>query len=254
MHSSQQHIQKIANDVGSAVSTLLTQGARALVEGAEERGQTLPPAEVARRLQGALRVIEGKAAATDVKRTPLEIAEAMVRDYTFEPTSGMCSFEIPAGVTDREAREAVNQYFREHQPECKRDAIFEKDFKNPGSYFWMLDVRSNRLPDRDASQGRAVTVTAVVENTNQKTRDEQGARLGALGLEFANTSDLALAAALHACKFGGEDLFGGARVRGHDAGYALLTHPRSGVVVVDWHRDDVGAAEVVASGAPSSRA
>lgn len=172
----------------------------------------------------------------------LKVAEAMVSSYRFSRKTGVATFTIPAGVTDKEAMKAVNEYFRERLPEFGRVAIFEGDF----------DWYENNLKQRDSSQPREITITAVVKRTAGENRSAQEKILASNGLGFADERDVALAAGLHACAKKGEDLFQDKRVRGSVPGFALGSYPGRGVSVfagLDAH----GLADVAGAGSPSPK-
>ncbi|MEY4667778.1 MAG: hypothetical protein RL518_477 [Pseudomonadota bacterium] len=175
----------------------------------------------------------------DYRKTPLEVAEAMVASYRFDKSTGVSTFTIPAGVSDIDAMKEMNEYFRKHLPQCERDAIYAVNFK------WYED----NLPVRDMSQQREVAIVAVVKGTTDKYRAAQEKLLAKQGLHFADMRDQALAAALHACVNGGEDLCQDLWVRGSVPGFALRTTSYLGVSVIrDSNGDD--CFDVAASGSP----
>ncbi|MEY4669369.1 MAG: hypothetical protein RL518_2068, partial [Pseudomonadota bacterium] len=174
-------------------------------------------------------------------RTPLGIAEAMVASYKFDKSTGLSTFTIPAGVSDIEAMEGVNEYFRKHLRQFERDAIVAKDFK------WYED----NLPVRDMTQPREVAIIAVVQGTAGMYRASQEKILAKQGLRFADERDQALAAALHACVNGGEDLFKKYGVRGSVPGLALGSNQSGAVFVFRSHDVYDDYRVIAASGSPS---
>ena len=81
-----------------------------------------------------------------------------------------------------------------------------------------------------------------------KNRTTQEGVLREQSLVFSDPRDQAIAAAIHACKHNGEDLFKGLWVRGSVPGFALLTFQSRGAIV---RRCDLDFNYVAASGAPS---
>ena len=175
-----------------------------------------------------------------VQRTPLHVAQEMVASYNFDKKTGVSTFTIPAGVTDTEAMKAINEYFRQHLPGFKRDAIYSGDFA------WY----EKNLESRDASNAREITITAIVQGTAGENRTTQDGVLKDADLIFSDERDQAIAAALHACKHNGADLFEGKWARGSVPGFALDTDLYDGVYVLRYV-DDGGFDRVAASGSPS---
>jgi hypothetical protein len=154
----------------------------------------------------------------DYRASPLKVAEEIVASYKFDKSTGLSTFTIPAGISDIEAMKGVNEYFRKHLPWFARGAIDEKDFK------WYAN-----LPVRDTTQQREVAIIAVVKGTKNTGRAAQEKVLATQGLYFADMRDQVLAAALHACVNGGEDLYRGLWVCGSVPGFFLCTYQDVGV-------------------------
>ena len=177
----------------------------------------------------------------------IKTAKEMVESYAFDKNTGVSTFTVPAGVTDVEAMKALNEYFRKNLPNLKRDAV------------WALHLeRFENLPkdhrahceQRDYSQARQITITAVVKGTAGESRTTQGSVLKDDSLVFSDPRDQALAAAIHACKHEGENLFQGLEVRGSVPGFALRTNRYHGVEVLA-DGSDFDRSFVAASGSPS---
>jgi hypothetical protein len=171
----------------------------------------------------------------------------MIESYEFDKKTGVSTFTVPAGVTDVEAMKALNEYFRENHPRFNRDAVYAGDLE------WFENLPKQypeHCQERDYSKARQITITAVVEGTKKKNRTTQGFVLKDKPLVFSDPRDQALAAAIHACKHEGADLFQHCWVRGSVPGFALDTHQRNGVYVSRFNGGyDDGL--VAASGSPS---
>ena len=195
-------------------------------------------------LQGEDVSISG--AATTTQKALLQIAEEMVNSYVFNNETRVSTFTVPAGVTDVEAMKALNEYFRNHLPQFKRDVV------NTGDLDWYEKLPEEYSqychPPRDYRQARQITITGVVEGTEGEKRTIQGSILEGKSLVFADPRDQAIAAALHACKYDGEDLFQELCVRGSVPGFVLLTYPGDPVTVGECR--DTSRKVVAASGSP----
>lgn len=102
----------------------------------------------------------------------------------------------------------------------------------------------------DSTQARQFTITGVVDGTTEKDRATQEGILKKASLVFSDPRDQAIAAAIHACKHKGEDLFQGLWVRGSVPGFVLFAYQNIGVCV-GRYRGDYGSNGVAASGSPS---
>jgi hypothetical protein len=177
---------------------------------------------------------------------PLYVAQEMVDSYLFDEKTGVSTFTVPAGVTDVGAMQALNEYFRKHHARFDRDAIFAEDLE------W-FEKLPQEFPDcaqeRDYSQARQITITGVVDDTEAETRTTQESLLREKSLVFSDPRDQALAAAIHACKYNGEDLFKDFWVRGSVPGVALYRNEFSGAYVLGCSDDD-DCYDAAASGAP----
>ena len=250
MSSFQVVAEKVAQ-VASLTAGFVSQAPSSLVGNAEK----LSLDEISRRLDGALRALRGEEVSTSgaattsltTAKTSLQPAHAMVESYTFDKKTGVSTFTVPAGVTDVEAMKGLNEYFRKNLPNLKRDAV------------WALHLeRFENLPkdhrahceQRDYSQARQITITAVVKGTAGESRTTQGSVLKDDSLVFSDPRDQALAAAIHACKHEGENLFQGLEVRGSVPGFALRTNRYHGVEVLA-DGSDFDRSFVAASGSPS---
>jgi hypothetical protein len=243
--------QVIADKVAQAatlLSSYLAQAAGILVKKAEK----LSLEEISRRLDGALRALRGEDVSTSAgvptaQKTSLQIAEDMVKSYAFDKKTGVSTFTVPAGVTDVEAMKALNEYFRKNHSELNRDAVYADHLK------W-FEKLPKEFPDyceqRDYSQARQITITGVVEGTQGANRTIQGSVLKDDSLVFSDPRDMAIAAAIHACKHNGADLFKALWVRGSVPGFALRTRQDYGVGFCRFN-DVVGRFTVAASGSPS---
>jgi len=246
MGAFQEITEKVA-ELTKLAAGFLAQAAAGLVNTAG----TLSLDEISRRLDGALKALRGEevstlGAATTREKTPLEIAQAMVESYKFDKKTGVSTFTVPAGVTDVEAMKALNEYFRKNLPKFNRDAVcadYLEWFENLPKDF------PNYCEKRDYLQARQITITGVVKGTKGENRTTQGSVLSGDSLVFSDPRDQAIAAALHACKHAGQDLFKDLWVRGSVPGFALLTNLDNGVVVCWCY--DVSDLIVAASGSPS---
>ena len=233
--------------VANLNATVVSQAASNPVSKAE----SLSLEDMSRRLDGALRALRGEEVSTSgsaatAQRTSLQIAHEMVDSYAFDTKTGVSTFTVPAGVTDVEAMKALNEYFRKNQPGFTRDAVYANDLawfeKLPKEY-------PTYCQERDYSQARQITITGVVKDTKGESRTTQEAGLKNESLGFADPRDQALAAAIHACKHNGEDLFKDLWVRGSVPGFSLCTFQTYGVFVFRFFGDDVSY-RVAASGSP----
>ena len=170
----------------------------------------------------------------------IKTAKEMVESYAFDKNTGVSTFTVPAGVTDVEAMKALNDYFRVNHSGFNRDAVnattlewFEKLPKEYPTY----------CQERDYSQARQITITGIVRDTGwRQGRIRQEGILNNESLVFSDPRDQALAAAIHACKYNGEDLFrekgSVSCVRSSVPGFALFTQADVGVNVSRYDRDD----------------
>jgi hypothetical protein len=183
-----------------------------------------------------------------------EMAEMALESYEYDPLTGVSTFVRPRGVSDVKLMTALNKYFRKQYPNYNRDAIYDNDIdwydKLPTDFPDHCHQGRDYSPDIPKSS-RTITITSLVSGTTGKNRDDQEKILKAVGLSFSDPRDIALAAALHACKYNGEDLFKDKWVRGSVPGFALGTDGGDGVVV-GWYDDDFVFGNVGASGSPLS--
>ena len=250
MSSFQVVAEKVAQ-VASLTAGFVSQAPSSLVGNAEK----LSLDEISRRLDGALRALRGEEVSTSgaattsltTAKTSLQPAHAMVESYTFDKKTGVSTFTVPAGVTDVEAMKALNEYFRKNLPGFDRDAV---DAIHLEWYENLPKEFPTHCEQRDYSQARQITITGVVKGTQGENRTTQGSVLRDDFLVFSDPRDQAIAAALHACKHDGQDLFKDLWVRGSVPGFALRTSRRFGVSV-SWFIDDYAAYSVAASGSPS---
>ena len=249
MSSFQVVAEKVAQ-VASLTAGFVSQAPSSLVGNAEK----LSLDEISRRLDGALRALRGEEVSTSgaattsltTAKTSLQPAHAMVESYTFDKKTGVSTFTVPAGVTDVEAMKALNEYFRKNLPGFDRDAV---DATHLEWYENLPKEFPTHCEQRDYSQARQITITGVVKGTQGENRTTQGSVLRDDFLVFSDPRDQAIAAALHACKHDGQDLFKDLFVRGSVPGFALYTVPGVGVWVCRYPNgcdDDLTAA----SGSP----
>jgi hypothetical protein len=188
-----------------------------------------------------------EAAPSSKQKTYLQIAREMVGSYAFDEKTGVSIFTVPAGVTDVEAMKALNGYFRITLPNFKRDAVYA------GHLGWFENLPRlfpAHCEQRDYSQARQITITGVVNDTMAKKRTNQRQVLIADSLVFSDPRDQAIAAALHACKHDGQDLFKDLFVRGSVPGFAL-GHNQNFGVRVDRRLGNYALRDLAASGSPS---
>jgi hypothetical protein len=213
-----------------AVKDRVMQAAASLVSKAESCSE----ADISTRTGDACRVLRGQ-------KTELQIAQEMLKSYVFNPDTRVSTFTRPAGVTDVEAMRALNSYFRSQLPSCGRDAVSEQALQ------WFEN--SNNCRPRDLLNDTQTTITVVVEGTKGENRTTQGNVLRESGLVFSDPRDGAMAAALHACTYGGKDLFEDCWVNCSVPGSVLYTCADRGVCVTEsspWHDDN----HIVALGSP----
>jgi hypothetical protein len=188
-----------------------------------------------------------EAAPSSTRKTSLQTAQEILDSYAFDEKTGAPKSTVPAGVTDVEAMKALNEYFRKNHSELNRDAVYADHLK------W-FEKLPKEFPDyceqRDYSQARQITITGVVEGTQGANRTIQGSVLKDDSLVFSDPRDMAIAAAIHACKHNGADLFKALWVRGSVPGFALRTRQDYGVGFCRFN-DVVGRFTVAASGSPS---
>jgi hypothetical protein len=246
MRSLQVVVEKVA-EVSKVPAGIVVQAVPGLVNKAE----SLSLDDMSPRLDGALRALRGEqvstsAAITTAQKTSLQIAHEMVDSYAFDKKTEVSTFTVPAGVTDVEAMKALNEYYSKNQPGFNRYALYANDLawfeKLPKEY-------PTYCQERDYSQARQITITGVVKDTKGESRTTQEAGLKNESLGFADPRDQALAAAIHACKHNGEDLFKDLWVRGSVPGFSLCTFQTYGVSVFRFFGDDVSY-RVAASGSP----
>jgi hypothetical protein len=185
-----------------------------------------------------------------------EMAQMALESYKYDENTGVSTFVRPRGVSDVKLMRALNKYFRKQYPNYKRDAIYDNDIdwydKLPTNFPDHCHQGRDYSPDIPKSS-RTITITALVSGTTGKNRDDQEKILKAVGLSFSDPRDIALAAALHACKYNGEDLFKDKWVRGSVPGFALFTFDCGGVLVDRYVVVGVDAyGHVGASGSPLS--
>ncbi|MFO0415959.1 MAG: hypothetical protein ACK5Y6_01605 [Pseudomonadota bacterium] len=251
-----QKFEKAVGEVTKLAESLAADAAAGLINQAE----LLALEQQVHGFNAALRALQGEkeltsAAVTTAQKTSLEIGEEIVRSYRFDRETGVSRFTVPAGFTDVEAMTALNDYFRMNLPSFKRDAVYA------GNLDWYAGLPSNYpayCQERDYSQARNVVITGVVKGTQGGDLTTQGDNhraqaLRGQALTFSDTRDQALAAALHACKHKGEDLFQDLWVCGSVPGFALKNDQHLGVVVHAL-RGVYDHGRIAASGSPLSRA
>ena len=244
----------VAAKVADVAKLKLTAGFVAqAAAGLVNKAETLSVDEMSRRLDGALRALRGEdvstsAGVTTAQKTSLQIAKEMVKSYAFDKKTGVSTFTVPAGVTDVDAMKALNEYFRKNHSKFDRDAVCAghlERFEN------LPQQHPEHCQKRDYSQARQITITGVVKGTKGENRTTQGSVLEGESLVFSDPRDQALAAALHACKHDGQDLFKDLwGVRGSVPGFALYTDRNDGVFVFRYF-DAYDSFNVAASGSPS---
>jgi hypothetical protein len=188
-----------------------------------------------------------EASPSSTQKTSPQTAQEMVDSYAFDKKTGVSTFTVPAGVTDVEAMKALNEYFRKNLPNFKRDAVYADHLE------WLENLPKKfptHCEQRDYSQARQITITGVVKGTQGENRTTQGSVLRDDSLVFSDPRDQAIAAALHACKHDGQDLFKDLWVRGSVPGFALDTDQDGGVFVSGYYDAD-DSLSVAASGSPS---
>jgi len=190
-----------------------------------------------------------EASPSSTQKTSPQTAQEMVDSYAFDKKTGVSTFTVPAGVTDVEAMKALNEYFRKNLPNFKRDAVYADHLE------WLENLPKKfptHCEQRDYSQARQITITGVVKGTQGENRTTQGSVLRDDSLVFSDPRDQAIAAALHACKHDGQDLFKDLWVRGSVPGFALDADQVIGVHVSGCNAGrGFDSGYVAASGSPS---
>ncbi len=188
-----------------------------------------------------------------VPKSKEEMAQMALDSYQYDPTTGVSTFVRPKGVSDVKLMRALNKYFRDHYPNFGRDAITNVTIDG-------LDKLPTRFPElvharvyseSSSKSSRTITITALAAGTLEKNWDDQEKSLQNASLSFSDFRDIVLAAALHACKKKGEDLFRGKSVRGSVPGFAACTLRDFGVHVFKFIGDC--APDVAASGSSSPK-
>lgn len=247
-----QRLAVTSAEIGRLTANLLSQASRNLISSAHEKAGELPLDEMTRRLDVALKVLRGEeppvaAVSMEVEGLAFSVAEEMLESYEFDKHTGVSTFTTPAGLTDVEVIKVLNEYFRKSFPRFNREGVFAGDLD------WYRDLPTNFAAFskvRDYTDARVVVMRGVLEETIELDRSEEGEVLKQKGLVFSDPRDQAIAAALHACKYNGEDLFQGLWVRGSVPGYALCTVRRVGVRVYEY-RDGNDFLDAAASGSLS---
>jgi hypothetical protein len=215
MNAFQVVTEKITEVTKLAVG-LLDQAAAGLVNKARE----LSLDTMSRRLDGALRALRGE--------TSLQIAQKMVDSYTFDERMGVCRYTVPAGVTEVKAMKALNKYFRKHLPGFNRDAVYAGHLK------WFENLPRDyptHCGQRDYSQDRQITIAGVVKGAEREDLTTQGSGCRDDSVGLSDPRDKAIAAALHACKHGGRDLFTDLSVHESVPMFEVDTDRHLGIVV-----------------------
>jgi hypothetical protein len=251
-------------DVVKLTAGFVAQAAAGLLSKAE----SLSLEEMSRRLDGALRALRGDEVSTSAgvttaqktslkidEKTSLQIVQDMVDSYAFDKKTGVSTFTVPAGVTDVDAMKALNVYFWRNTSKFERDAV------DKGDLLWYENLPKEYpkyCQERNYSEARPITITGVVKGTTEKDRTTQRGVLEGKSLVLADPRDQALAAAIHACKHNGEDLFKNLWVLGSVPGFAVHTvgwhvlrlHLAGGVIVGKVRDRDVS--NLACSGSPSA--
>ena len=154
--------------------------------------------------------------------------------------NGSVELTIPAALSDIDAMNALNAYFKEKLPNMKRAAIWQGD----------LDWYKNQstVSGRDVTKERTININPFVEGTRGKDRTNQGTVLKKEGMTFAAPEEVALVVAAYACKNDGKDLLNDLYTRTAASGVALTTYQYYGVRVCrsdgGYDLSDVGASGV----------
>ena len=209
--------------------------------------------EIEARLERALNVLRSDVCskysdASDENRLTLEIAQTLLSSYKFNKAVGTATFTIPAGVSDPQAMNALNELFIKNYPELNRGAI------DPGAQK-ILEELPNSFPNycqhRDISKKREVIVRVIAPETLGNSRDTQGANIKENGEQFSDPRDQAIAAGIHACQEKGANLFGIIVVRGCVPGFAVWASSTYGIKVFR-NLLNTGRSDIAASSSPRS--
>jgi hypothetical protein len=199
-------------------------------------------------LRDAIACLSDEVSKSSTVVASLQIAQAMIESYTFDTTTRVSTFTIPAGVTDVEAMKALNEYYRRTFSALNSDIVCEWDLE---CYENLPKEYPSVCQERDYSQARQITVIGLVNGTKKQNRTSKEEILKNASLAFADPRDQVLAAAIHACKNNGEDLFKGLHVCGSVPGFAIFYTRSHGIrisrsYVACYEKDE----SVAASGSP----
>jgi hypothetical protein len=150
----------------------------------------------------------------------------MVQSYTFNHKTGISTFTIPAEVGDEKAMLLINEYLKKYYSIPWGMPFREAISGEALDWFATLtDTASGDIPGpvRQCREARHITIHSLAKGTIQQDETTQAEALHKHSLVFSDPWSLAIAAGLHACKFKGQDLFGGQEVRCSFKGIALYS-------------------------------
>jgi hypothetical protein len=171
------------------------------------------------------------------------IATEILDGYSKALTTEEYTIRIPANVTDVCAIRALNQRFRQLNPQMERDAVFVKDI-DIIQLLPTLDLDCCKI--RDYSLPRTFTIRGIIEEATGLSFQDQQQKLRDQNLLFADPAEQAIAAALHACRTNGGDFFKGHLARSSFPGIALIFNRHFGVQLCECL--DAGSPKLSASG------
>ena len=152
------------------------------------------------------------------KEDPAIVTAERIMD-SLEVKDGFARLEIPAGIRETDAIDALNRYMwfvlQICQPVMAREALSTLETL-PG------------IAHRDLSKERIIDIQPVVRDTKGLHLEEHEAMLKNAGMKLAAPEELALVAAAYRCKTGGKDILDGLLVWTQD-GYVVSTSQKDGV-------------------------
>ena len=136
--------------------------------------------------------------------------------------NGTVQLKIPAGVSNLQVLEALNDHFKQLNPEGARSGVALLQLSSVLRATGAVGV---------STEERSLEILPVISATSGQSREQQSYYLERRGMKFAELGDLAVVALAYACKEGGKDLFGGMLVRTSTPGCTLYTNSRYGVMI-----------------------
>lgn len=174
------------------------------IEPPSQRGDHAGMERVSKQLEGELHSFEHFSSLIPRERLLVVFAEWMLESLSLDE-AGALRMQVPKCVSDRDALLALNAFMDEHYSQADRPAVAPKDFAK---------FLKTSCPDagadvpgleRPSGEARSILVTLSVPGTHGKSRSEQAKTLAALGMEFAQPIEQALALGALGCVKSQED-------------------------------------------------